>query len=243
MLDNENTRKREKVQTYDLNILEEASSPTNKALIIGKIRSNIFQYAYVTRQGERFYKVIVSVLRKSKERDIITIVIPENLLKEHFTKPIRGKYIKAIGNFCSHLHKLENEGKKNWLELFVLAEQIDIYDSRPEYDFNNCVYLEGRVNKKPFSKKPLFYMNITELFITVRRNDTKRLDYIPCITWGDLADEAKNLQIGDMITVKGRIQSREYFEKTKDNPNVGVYREVHDVSVCEIIKVEKADTQ
>lgn len=243
MLSNKNASKWEERQTFDLDILEEASMERNKALIIGKLRSKIFQYSHTTREKERFYKATVSVLRKSEERDTITVMLPEKLVEKWLNQPIRGKYIKAIGGFCSHLHKFEREGKKNWLQLFLLAEQIEIYDEKPEYEYNNCVYLEGRVNKTPFFKKNLYYRDITELFITVRRNDNKRLDYIPCITWGDLAQEARNLQIGDQITIKGRIQSREYFERSKENPDEGVYKEVHDVSVFEIVKVIKADTQ
>lgn len=242
MLSNSITDERKVKQIFELDILEDASMPFNKALIVGRLRSK-FKYSYTTREKERFCQASVSVLRKSGERDTITVIAPEKLVKNWIEQPIRGKYIKAIGAFCSHLHKLEQEGKKNWLQLFLLAEEVEIYDEKPAYEFNNCVFLEGRVNKPPFFKKSTFDRNITELFITVRRDDNRRLDYIPCITWGDLAYEAKKVQVGDTITIKGRIQSRQYFDNSRENPDIGVYREVHEVSVFEIVKVVRADTQ
>ena len=41
-----------------------------------------------------------------------------------------------------------------------------------------------------------------------------RADYLPVIAWGQLAMQARNLEVGSEITLEGRIQSRIYQKTT-----------------------------
>ena len=41
-------------------------------------------------------------------------------------------------------------------------------------------------------------------------------DYIPCITWGRSARFAAKLDVGDKITLTGRLQSRAYQKQMPD---------------------------
>jgi len=41
-----------------------------------------------------------------------------------------------------------------------------------------------------------------------RSTHGKESSYLPCIYWGD----ASNLNVGDMISIDGRIQSRDYLK-------------------------------
>ncbi|MEI3361839.1 MAG: hypothetical protein V8R75_04260 [Oscillospiraceae bacterium] len=41
-----------------------------------------------------------------------------------------------------------------------------------------------------------------------------RADYLPVIAWGQLAVQANELQVGDAISLEGRVQSRTYHKIT-----------------------------
>ena len=43
-----------------------------------------------------------------------------------------------------------------------------------------------------------------------------RADYLPVITWGQLAVQAARLQVGDAVSLEGRIQSRSYRKVLED---------------------------
>ena len=41
-------------------------------------------------------------------------------------------------------------------------------------------------------------------------------DYLPCIAWGRNARYVKNFNVGDKVSVTGRIQSRDYQKRIND---------------------------
>ena len=43
-----------------------------------------------------------------------------------------------------------------------------------------------------------------------------RTEYIPVIMWNRCAESAKNLKVGDMVNIIGRLQSREYAKEIVD---------------------------
>lgn len=220
----------------DLKVLADANitSKDNKALVIGILRSNL-EVSYVSSiTGEVHYKTIISVSRKSGEHDSIRIMIPESVLGENREKFARGVCVKVSGLFCSHLHK-EN-GKKNRLMLYVLAEKLEIYPLEISQENNNIVYLKGIVNQPVFTKRsPVSGKKITEIFVRVNRGFYPKADYIPCVVWGRAAYEAEDIiEEGDQIVLAGRIQSRSYAEKGK-----GTNRVINEVSVFGIFDITK----
>ena len=46
--------------------------------------------------------------------------------------------------------------------------------------------------------------------------NTGRADYLPVIAWGQLAVRTSQLQVGDSITLEGRVQSRTYHKVLDD---------------------------
>jgi len=54
------------------------------------------------------------------------------------------------------------------------------------------------------------------LLLAVNRAYNKS-DYIPCIAWGRNARFCDNILVGDHLKIWGRIQSREYQKKIKEN--------------------------
>ena len=56
------------------------------------------------------------------------------------------------------------------------------------------------------------------MFIAVNRN--KSSYYFPCILWGDTAEIAKKLEVGEKVKLIGRIQSRKYIKKISKNESI-----------------------
>lgn len=217
----------------DLRIFDGVTTNNNKAFLIGRLRGK-FESNYTSSfKSKRFYKGIISVPRKSGIQDNIRIMVPEELIQDKLEMFERGSVIKVSGTLCSYLH---TEAEKKRLRIYVHVETIELYQNQEQLqECNNCIYLKGRVHKKPFMRKTsVAGKTITDLFLTVVRKENK-LDYITCITWGSDAYWANTLNIGDEIILKGRIQSRMYIERYNGSRFFGTQMEVHEVSVFEIL--------
>ena len=63
-----------------------------------------------------------------------------------------------------------------------------------------------------------------------------RADYLPAIAWGQLAVHTGDLQVGDSLTIDGRVQSRIYHKAT----GAGVEERVaYEVSVMHLLEDEE----
>jgi single-stranded DNA-binding protein len=94
----------------------------------------------------------------------------------------------------------------------------------------NSVSLTGAVCKKPNLRKTPMGRQICDIMLAVNRR-YGRSDYLPCIAWGRLAENASELKIGDTITLEGRIQSRKYI---KTENGIATERTAFEVSIVSI---------
>lgn len=163
--------------------------------------------------GVRFYRSAIEVARLSGNIDKIPIIISENLLGEY---PLNfGECYEIWGQFRSFNQKAE-DGHSHLLLFLFVGDIIYPFAQKPD----NYVRLTGTICKKPvFRTTPLSCREITDILIAVNRSYNKS-DYIPCILWGENAKEAKELNIGDEITVNGRFQSREYVKRISEDTSV-----------------------
>ena len=175
---------------------------SNKVFIRGEILSSaIFSHEIY---GEGFYEMEVKVNRLSGQSDIIPVTISERLMQEKDLQV--GSTISAIGQFRSY-NKLVDGKSKLMLTVFV-REVIDTDETKNP----NNIVLSGYICKEPVYRTTPFNREISDVLIAVNRAYNKS-DYIPCIAWGRNARFVKNLNVGDFITISGRIQSREYQKK------------------------------
>ena len=238
MSQNEATEERTNY-VFDLSVFDGATTETNKVFLAGRLRGR-FEYSYTSSiTNERYYKAIISVPRKSGTEDNVRVVVPEKLNNGNWKEFERGTCVKVIGTLRS---RLERQGKdKKRLKVFVLSEKIESYPFEEAPYFNNCIYLEGTIHKQPFHKKTRSSQKrITECFLSIVREGNK-WDFITCITWGVGALKVSKLNVGDKIIVKGRLQSRMYFERDKENPTIGEKRETFEVSVFELVNISKSE--
>lgn len=63
-------------------------------------------------------------------------------------------------------------------------------------------------------------------------------DYIPCICWNDVAEKAGKYEIGDLVKLSGRLQSREYKMKGTEN----TIRRIMEVSIFSIENLGKEES-
>ena len=96
----------------------------------------------------------------------------------------------------------------------------------------NEIILTGHICKEPIFRTTPFKREICDVLLAVNRNYNKS-DYLPCICWGRNARYCKDLQIGDKITIHGRIQSREYQKRIDEN--IVETKTAYEISINRII--------
>lgn len=174
----------------------------NRVVISGIVMKNP-TYCFKFLNGNRFYKTVVSCVRKSGIEDLIPVIIRE----QDTERVIEGKYIRIFGRFYSR-----NVGKKLILE--VWTKKVESLQTRLDDDINK-ILLEGYICKEPVYRKTPLNRKILDLMLAVNR-PSKKSDYIPCIAWEANAWILNGMHVGDKIFIKGRIQSRDYLKKISE---------------------------
>lgn len=173
--------------------------------------------------GEGFYETVIKVARLSEQSDYIPITISERLLAEHNVKV--GDKISIIGQFRSYN---KQEGEKSRLILSAFVKDI-VEESMLEN--SNIIQVSGYICKPPIYRTTPFNREICDVLMAVNRAYNKS-DYIPCITWGRNARYARSLNVGDALTVCGRIQSRKYVKNRTDGESEE--RVAYEISVSKL---------
>lgn len=193
----------------------------NKVFLAGEIVSKP-TYSH-EMFGEAFYEFNLKVRRLSDSYDILPVTISERLINDTIEV---GKKVGVNGQFRSY-NKLDGEKSRLMLTMFI-REVV-------EYDENvnpNRIEITGYVCKEPIYRTTPFKREICDLLIAVNRNYNKS-DYLPCIAWGRNARFVKNFEVGEKLTVCGRIQSREYQKRLDDEV---VTKTAYEVSLSKITR-------
>lgn len=172
-------------------------------------------------RGESFYTFPLEVARLSGATDRINIIVRDELLESVTLK--EAEKICVIGELRSFNNK-SGEGAK--LVITVFAKEISLCDD----DDMNDVHLIGTLCKKPNLRMTPMGRDICDLMLAVNRR-YGRSDYLPCITWGLKAREAAEWDTGTVVSLDGRIQSRNYIKIIGGDP---VEKTAYEVSVTDI---------
>lgn len=132
----------------------------------------------------------IEAIRPSGIADLVPVPVPSTLV---------GKRVQIEGEFVSY----NTYDRK--LKLYVRPYNISTTDAADR----NTIHLEGFICKAPIYRKTPAGRDITDLLIAV--NHGTESSYLPCIYWGN----AEYLNIGDPISIDGRIQSREYLKNNE----------------------------
>ena len=172
-------------------------------------------------RGESFYTFPLEAARLSGATDKINIIVRDELMENVELR--EAEKICVIGELRSFNNK-SGEGAK--LVITVFAKELYLCDD----DDLNEVRLIGTLCKKPNLRMTPMGRDICDLMLAVNRR-YGRSDYLPCITWGLKAREAAEWGTGTMVTLEGRIQSRNYIKIVGGDP---VEKTAFEVSVTDI---------
>ena len=218
---------------------------SNKAFLIGVIGEE-FKLNHVVKD-EKFYRTLVKVERFSGTEDIIPVIVPGIIIKQGMCNEAIGKWAAFCGQFRSY-NKTDEYGKTH-LELFLFAKRVDIRESKDgvkkslikllngDNFVNNLVFIDGYLCKKRELRTTPSGTKICDLIIAVNRSCGKT-DYIPCIAWEKVAEWTQNLEVGSHVKIYGRIQKRDYYKKSSENPKRGKWKIAYELSVIRIKKLK-----
>lgn len=193
----------------------------NAARLCGVIAASpVFSHS---GRGESFYTFPLEVARLSGATDIINIIVRDELMESVELR--EAEKICVSGQLRSFNNK-SGEGAK--LVITVFAKELYLCDD----DDLNEVHLIGTLCKKPNLRMTPMGRDICDLMLAVNRR-YGRSDYLPCITWGLKAREAAEWDTGTMVTLEGRIQSRNYIKIVGGDP---VEKTAFEVSVTDIVE-------
>jgi primosomal replication protein N len=158
--------------------------------------------------GREFYRFILEVPRLSGAVDLLPVVAEKSLVDA--LDPCAGSMLTVCGQIRSHNQRTDGARR---LLIFVFAASITAEDGEPIND----VVLEGPLCREPTFRRTPLGREICDVMLAVPRA-FRRADYLPCILWGRVAQEAAQCQTGDMLHICGRLQSRIYTKLTPEGP-------------------------
>ena len=177
-------------------------------------------YSHSSR-GQDFYCFPLEVERLSGTTDTLNILVRRSRL-EPLSSPGR---LLVEGQLRSFNNR---SGPGARLVITVLARELC---PTQEAD-SNLVCLRGTLCKAPNLRCTPMGRDICDLMLAVNRR-YGRSDYLPCICWGLSAREAARWQVGERVSLSGRLQSRRYIKLTEAGP---VERTAFEVSAGEIAR-------
>ena len=130
--------------------------------------------------------------------------LPLLLRSELLPQAAEGGPIRVRGQLRSFNNR---SGTGNKLVLTVYALDIQPGQGEP----CNQITLSGTLCKAPIFRRTPLGRSICDLMLAVPRR-YGRADYLPVIAWGQLAVQTSQLQVGDDLTLEGRVQSRVYHK-------------------------------
>jgi len=172
--------------------------------------------------GIEYDKANLIVPRENGVEDVINIRFKKfsNFYREN-------QEIDLIGNVRSYSQQMENG--KNKVDIYVFT-YFDRPDNEPtnnnefEADGRICKLDDIRVLKNGKSNVHFILANNLEF----GDNGQKLNSYLPCIAWGKLAKQIRNMKVNDKIKIHGKLQSREYKKFYAENEfDIKVAHEVY----------------
>ena len=179
------------------------------------------ELSHVSR-GERFYRLPLCVERLSGAVDRVNVTVRERLLAPGCVR--EGARLTAEGEVRSFNNK-SGVGARLVIVLFARA----LSEAETQHD-RNTVRLTGTLCKPPALRVTPRGREICDLLLAVNRR-CGRSDYLPCIVWGERAERAALWDVGDVVSLEGRFQSRDYSKQTEDGVET---RTAFEISVAEI---------
>ena len=170
--------------------------------------------------GQVFYRQFIEVPRLSGTADLLPMLLrQEQLAGVHSGEPLR------IDGQLRSFNNRTVTGRR--LILTVYGKAL----LPPTGEAVNQIILSGTLSKPPVYRRTPLGRSICDLLLAVPRN-YGRADYLPVIAWGQTALQISTLDVGALLSLKGRIQSRIYRKVTDTGTEE---RTAYEVSVMNLL--------
>lgn len=196
---------------------------TNHALLLGRA-AGVPQPSHANH-GVTYFVFPLEVERLSGAVDTLNVVASEELLSSCPVVP--GGLFRAEGEVRSFNNR---SGVGSRLVITFFAKALEPM----EEGCGNHLELTGVLCKSPNLRRTPLGREICDLLLAVNRR-YGRADYLPCITWGALARTCGELEVGDTVSLTGRLQSRTYRKVLGDREEE---RTAYEISVISLEAVE-----
>ena len=174
--------------------------------------------------GTQVYRLRLEVPRRSGTPDTRPLLLPKALA----ARVREGELLRVHGQLRSFNNR---SGVGNKLVLTVYAQELQPGTGGP----CNQITLSGSLCKPPIFRRTPLGRSICDLMLAVPRR-YGRADYLPVIAWGQLAVRTSQLQVGDGLSLEGRVQSRTYHKVLGDGSTQE--RVAYEVSMMHLLSPE-----
>ena len=176
--------------------------------------------------GVTYYTFPLAVERLSGAVDTLNVVASEEVLEQ--CPVAAGEEYRLTGEVRSFNN---HTGLGARLVITFFARTMEPAQGEHE----NRLELTGVLCKAPILRRTPLGREICDMLLAVNRR-YGRADYLPCIAWGSLARSCGALEVGDTVSLRGRLQSRKYRKVEGDREEE---RTAYEVSVMELEAVEE----
>lgn len=125
-----------------------------------------------------------------------------------------GKEVRVTGELGAY-NVLAKDDNKTSTFLCVNVFNIEDATNLEKPKNPNDVKIMGRLCKKAVSRVTPKGKVITDLLIGLNDADGEDI-YVYCVVWDAIAERCTRIQVGDFVSVWGRIESRDYVKKLED---------------------------
>lgn len=198
----------------------------NSVSMVGVLATQ-FLYSH-SNHGKELHKAKLKVKRLSGVEDIINVVTDKRNLKRLDVKP--GMTLRLKGVLRTHFQLAEYK----CVELYVFADELNVVPCDTPHQ--NEVYIRAKMSMyhKPNLRVSPFGRQLTDFTLQQENRNNKHTFNFQCVAWNGLAKRITRFEPGTVLTVLGRLQSRNY-EKQVDECKV-VKIMTHEVSICRILE-------
>lgn len=177
---------------------------------------------------KRFYRFILCVPRLSGAEDLLPVIASEQVLEKMDLSG--GTMLRIEGQIRTH--NIRENGVRRLL-IFVFASSVTAEEGEPIND----VLLQGPLCRDASYRHTPLGREICDVMLAVPRA-FHRADYLPCILWGRIAKDAADLQMGQVLRISGRLQSRVYTKLTEEGRRERTAYEVSALTAQQILAEE-----
>lgn len=205
-------------------MVQEKNWNKNQILLHGTI-SKVPSFSH-SSHGTDYYLFPFSVSRLSGTQDQVKVMAAASLLEQ--SSITCGDTLTVAGEIRSFNN---HHGSGRRLVISVHAHTL----IREEGEDVNSLKLAGTLCKHPIHRRTPLGRDICDMMLAVNRS-YGRTDYLPCISWGALAQRCGSYTVGTPLTIEGRLQSRVYTKKLEEGSQE---RTAFEISVADVTIVEE----